>query len=937
MTTFESMFQRTFQRSLGRCLGAAVATSLLVACGRPGSRTEAMAVQTGEVAPVRAPLALPLTAVTVRGELLVQRGTQSAWEPLGAGASLTGVRTVKAVRRGAIVALGDAAAAPLVYLRADAVIELGQDAEGAVHVSVGAGRVRLRRGPGVRTIVDTRGGGVTVMADVLVDAAPRERGDVVPTGVRPDAAAFSFALAEPDAEVGVGRMEARGAADRLDPLALRALHVDVRTTGDLAVTEVTHVFHNGADERREGTFRFPLPDGAMLVGLALEIDGTLVEGEIVERDKARQVYENIVDEMLDPALLEWEQGNWFKLRVFPLEARADKRVVIRYVTPLVRAAAGWEYAYAVTAPPQTTIGELTVTVDGQRVLGQQDLAQGVDLVVPVAAARVPAVMRETRGDAIYTAVRIAPALAAAAPTPVAPGGRRLAIVFDTSRSMLEGRAQALGVLATTLRQLTPADRFVVLASDVEIAPSADTYEPATADAIARALALVGAIEPDGASDLGAALLAVDARDPSDVIYIGDGIPTWGEQQPAALAALAEGIGAPIDAALIGKGATTALWGELSGRTGGRAVIVRSHTDEQRFALAATTAGLPRLTSARVVIMGAGSAGAAGTPTTSVFPAHATTLFAGDELVAVLRTPVGQPVPAAVRLTGVVAGAPYTQDVALTPAVDTTRVAQRWARQQLAVMEATEAPKEQIVALSTELGVMSTFTSLLVLENDEAYRQFQIARTQAQAQLAQATPQVPQVTGGDLDTLGARRASLSPDEIQPGDPEIKIPAPRDARTVVVSFPFGETKLAVWDADQAAWMVRFLIDQATADGVYQVRVTITHADGRLEVLTLPYTVDTRAPLVALTAARQGRGYLLVARQRSDGEKRKDADRVEVVLPDGTIQRLTLTAWGRFEGTWIPAAPLTAPVTLRVVARDNALNQAVSEMVIAPGVIP
>ena len=156
-------------------------------------------------------------------------------------------------------------------------------------------------------------------------------------------------------------------------------------------------------------------------------------------------------------------------------------------------------------------------------------------------------------------------------------------------------------------------------------------------------------------------------------------------------------------------------------------------------------------------------------------------------------------------------------------------------------------------------------------------------------------------------------------------------------MVVSFPFGETKLAVWDAEQAAWMVRFLIDQATVDGVYQVHVTITHADGRLEVLTLPYTVDTRAPLVALTATRQGRGYLLVARQRSDGEKRKDADRVEVVLPDGTIQRLTLTAWGRFEGTWIPAAPLTGPVTLKVVARDNALNQAVSELVVAPGVIP
>ena len=121
-----------------------------------------------------------------------------------------------------------------------------------------------------------------------------------------------------DTGAGFGRMEARASADRMDPVGLRALHVDVKTAGDLAITEVTHTFHNAVAERREGTFRFPVPDGAMLIGLAMEIDGKMMEGEMVERDKARAVYEKIVDEMLDPALLEWEQGNWFKLRVFPL-------------------------------------------------------------------------------------------------------------------------------------------------------------------------------------------------------------------------------------------------------------------------------------------------------------------------------------------------------------------------------------------------------------------------------------------------------------------------------------------------------------------------------------------------------------------------------------------------------------------------------------------
>jgi hypothetical protein len=189
-------------------------------------------------------------------------------------------------------------------------------------------------------------------------------------------------------------------------------------------------------------------------------------------------------------------------------------------------------------------------------------------------------------------------------------------------------------------------------------------------------------------------------------------------------------------------------------------------------------------------------------------------------------------------------------------------------------------------------------------------------------------QAPAITGGDLDTLGAQHASLSPDEIQPGDPEIKIPAPRDAHSVVVTFPFGETKLAQWDDDTNAWMVRFLIDKDTPDGEYKASVTITHADGRIEVLSLPYTVDTKAPAVQLSVTKIAGGYRIKANQITTGKK--DADRVEISLPDGTILSLTQKSWGRFEGEWHTDA-LLAPVTLRVVVRDRALNQAAQELVI------
>ena len=38
---------------------------------------------------------------------------------------------------------------------------------------------------------------------------------------------------------------------------------------------------------------------------------------------------------------------------------------------------------------------------------------------------------------------------------------------------------------------------------------------------------------------------------------------------------------------------------------------------------------------------------------------------------------------------------------------------------------------------------------------------------------------------------------------PGDPEIRIPAPRDARAVTVVLPFGETADAVWEDEPVSF--------------------------------------------------------------------------------------------------------------------------------------
>src|SRR5262249_23651158 len=71
-----------------------------------------------------------------------------------------------------------------------------------------------------------------------------------------------------------------------------------------------------------------------LCRLAMYVNGELMEGGMAERDHARAAYERIVWEKRDPALLEWVDGSTFKMRVFPLEPRQEKRLLLSYVQRL---------------------------------------------------------------------------------------------------------------------------------------------------------------------------------------------------------------------------------------------------------------------------------------------------------------------------------------------------------------------------------------------------------------------------------------------------------------------------------------------------------------------------------------------------------------------------------------------------------------------------
>src|ERR1044071_9881649 len=123
------------------------------------------------------------------------------------------------------------------------------------------------------------------------------------------------------------------------PLEVTSHHVDVQIDGQVAVTSIDQEFYNPNDQRLEGTYIFPVPKEAQIDKFSMEIGGKMMEAELLPADKARQIYEDIVRKMRDPALLEYAGRDLFKVRIFPIEPRSRKPIKVSY-TELLRFDAG---------------------------------------------------------------------------------------------------------------------------------------------------------------------------------------------------------------------------------------------------------------------------------------------------------------------------------------------------------------------------------------------------------------------------------------------------------------------------------------------------------------------------------------------------------------------------------------------------------------------
>ncbi len=119
------------------------------------------------------------------------------------------------------------------------------------------------------------------------------------------------------------------------PVRLARVDVDIRIHGFVADTAMTLVFYNPNDRVLAGDLYFPLPEGATVSGFALDVEGRMVDGAPVEKEKGRIVFEKTVRAGIDPGLVEYTQGNVFKTRVFPIPAQGKRTTRVRFISELL--------------------------------------------------------------------------------------------------------------------------------------------------------------------------------------------------------------------------------------------------------------------------------------------------------------------------------------------------------------------------------------------------------------------------------------------------------------------------------------------------------------------------------------------------------------------------------------------------------------------------
>jgi Ca-activated chloride channel family protein len=539
----------------------------------------------------------------------------------------------------------------------------------------------------------------------------------------------------------------------LEGLSIEYQWVDVEIDDQVATTRVDQLFVNNSDRMLEGVYLFPLPQGAAVDELTMWVDGIPIEAKILEADEARKIYDEIVRQLRDPALLEYVGTSAIQANVFPIPPREERRIEIAYsqVLPAENGLIQFVYPQSTELYSNTALDNQRIRVEVQSdeairaiyspshpvaidrdgdyraVVGFEDddvLAdQDFELFYTVAPEDIGLnlLSYQERGQDGFFLLLVAPAVEVDSDQVVA---KDVILVVDTSGSM-EGQKmdQAKEAAAFVVDNLNPRDRFNIIAFSTGIRNFENELVPAGDAGDYRQF--IERLEAVGGTNISGALLEAvaqaDDERPTTLIFLTDGLATEGitdtsllldtvEQQAADNVRLfAFGVGDDVD---------TALLDSLTQNHRGTTTYVRPGQDIEE-AVSAFYAKVSTPVLANI------SLDFDDIVVEQMYPQELPDLFAGGQLVLAGRYRDGG--PATITLTGEVNGREQRfeyEDNVFRSSGGQDFIPRLWATRAIGHLLTQirlhgEDPElvQSVIDLSIRYGIITPYTSYLIEEDD----------------------------------------------------------------------------------------------------------------------------------------------------------------------------------------------------------------------------
>lgn len=150
-------------------------------------------------------------------------------------------------------------------------------------------------------------------------------------------------------------------------MQIKALDINVEIFGERAISHVMYTIQNNHDEDLEAKIDIPLPEDALVVGYAIDIGDAMIEGVAVPKAKARQSFEEIEDERVDPGIAEITRGNKFSTEIYPVPAGGTRKIRVSYTHSLDRNLIGsYAYEFPLHLIDSNAAVSVSMSADGMR-------------------------------------------------------------------------------------------------------------------------------------------------------------------------------------------------------------------------------------------------------------------------------------------------------------------------------------------------------------------------------------------------------------------------------------------------------------------------------------------------------------------------------------------------------------------------------------------